>query len=350
MAPHRTELPLPPHSDPPPGDAAGRPADAGGLQRAAEDWARRHAIPPAREDRVRVRLLVVDAQWDFSHPEGALYVAGRSGTGGLDANRRLAAFVYRHLHRITEITCTLDTHHPFQVFFPCAHLDEQGRHPPPHTEISAEEYLHGRYRPDPAMAHQLGVEPGWLAKQFVHYCQQLERSGKHRLCLWPYHCLLGSPGHRLAGPLEEARLFHAFARGAANVPETKGDNPLSERYSVFQEEVATCWDGRPIPGVLRNHRLIRSLLEEDAVLVAGLASSHCVRESVADLLGAVRARDPALARRIYLLEDCTAPVVIPGGPDFTDEAERAFRAFEEAGMRRVRSTDPLEAWLEVPRL
>jgi hypothetical protein len=67
-----------------------------------------------------------------------------------------------------------------------------------------------------------------------------------------------------------------------------------------------------------------------------------------DLLGDIQARDPALAQKFYLLEDCTAPVVIPSGPDFTEEAARAFETFRDAGIHLVRSTDPLEAWLKVP--
>jgi len=200
------------------------------------------------------------------------------------------------------------------------------------------------------MARQIGTDTRWLQKQFVHYCEQLEASGKYRLYLWPYHCMLGSPGHRLAGLVEEVRLFHSFVRGASNLPEIKGDNPLSERYSIFKEEVTTCWDGRPIPGAQKNTDLIQSLLRADAVLVAGLASSHCVKESITDLLGEIQARDPALARKVYILEDCTAPVVIPSGADFTEEAERSFQAFRDEGIHLVRSTDPLEAWLQVPQV
>jgi len=323
-------------------------ADAGGLQRTAEAWRKQHDIPPASADSVRVHLLVVDAQADFSFPQGALFVAGRSGTGAMDAHRRLVEFIYAHLHRISEITCTLDTHQPYQIFFPSAHLDEGGNHPPAHTVVCAEELRAGRYRPNPAMAAQLGVDPAWLRKQFVHYCEQLEIEDKYRLYLWPYHCMLGSPGHTLAGVVEEARLFHSFARGAADVPAVKGDNPLSERYSVFREEVTTCWDGRPIPGAQKNTRLIQSLFRADAVLVAGLASSHCVKESLEDLREEIRARSPGLAQKVYILEDCTAPVVIPSGPDFTEEAERAFQTFADAGMHRVQSTEPLERWMELP--
>ena len=47
---------------------------------------------------------------------------------------------------------------------------------------------------------------------------------------------------------------------------------------------------------------------------------------------------------MYLLEDCTSPVVVPGVIDYTDEADAAFRRFAEAGFHVVRSTDPLSTW------
>jgi nicotinamidase-related amidase len=147
--------------------------------------------------------------------------------------------------------------------------------------------------------------------------------------------------------IEEAVLFHAFARGAADLPEIKGGNPLSERYSIFKEEVTTCFDGRPIAGAQKNSRLIKTLLEADVVILAGLASSHCVKESIADLLGDIKALDPSLARKVYILADCTAAVVIPGVADFTDDAEHALTEFAAAGMHVVKSTDPIGSWPEI---
>ena len=56
-----------------------------------------------------------------------------------------------------------------------------------------------------------------------------------------------------------------------------------------------------------------------------------------------RACDRAsLVRKVYLLEDCTSPVVVPGVVDYTEQADAAFRRFAEAGMHVVRSTDPIE--------
>jgi nicotinamidase-related amidase len=78
--------------------------------------------------------------------------------------------------------------------------------------------------------------------------------------------------------------------------------------------------------------------------VAGEAKSHCVAWTVANLLAELRARDPRLADRIYLLEDCSSPVVVPGVVDFTEEADAAYARFAEAGMHRVRSTEAWEGW------
>ncbi len=318
-------------------------AGAGALFTAANQWRAAHGLRLAAEDARRAHLLVIDMQADFCFPSGALYVAGRSGTGGTDALQRVVEFIYRRLGVISEITCTLDSHTPYQVFFSSAHLTVDGGWVAPHTTITAEDYRAGRYRPNPALAAQLGVSVEWLTRQLTDYCARLEAGGKRALHVWPYHCLIGTAGHRLAGALDDARLFHAFARGAANAPELKGDSPLTEHYSVFAPEVMTAWDGRPLPRAARNTALLERLLTADAVLVAGLASSHCVAASVADLLGFVRERNPYLAHRIILLRDAMAPVVAPGA-DFTEAAEAALAEFQAAGARVLTTTDPVESW------
>lgn len=339
-----SDAPLPPHYSPfQTLQAEYLGAGPGALFTAADRWREAHALPPASADARRAHLLVIDMQADFCFPSGALYVAGRSGTGGTDALRRVAEFIYRRLGAISEITCTLDSHTPYQVFFSGAHLTADGGWVAPHTTITAEDYRAGRYRPNPAAAAQLGVTVEWLTRQFTDYCERLEANGKYALHIWPYHCLTGTAGHRLAGALDDARLFHAFARGAANAPELKGDSPLTEHYSVFAPEVATCWDGTPMPRAARNTALLERLLTADVVLVAGLASSHCVAASVADLLAFVRERNPYLAHRIVLLRDAMAPVVAPGA-DFTDAAEAALAEFQAAGARVLTTADPVESW------
>jgi nicotinamidase-related amidase len=52
-----------------------------------------------------------------------------------------------------------------------------------------------------------------------------------------------------------------------------------------------------------------------------------------------------LAEKVYLLEDCTSPVVVPGVLDYTEQADAAFRQFAEAGMHVVRSTESIASWI-----
>ncbi len=87
--------------------------------------------------------------------------------------------------------------------------------------------------------------------------------------------------------------------------------------------------------------MIQQLLEFDAVIVAGQAKSHCVAWTVDDLLTEIGQVDPTLAKKIYLLEDCTSPVVVPGVVDYTEQAETAFERFAKAGMQIVKSTQLL---------
>ncbi|MGB3199366.1 MAG: hypothetical protein WBA99_00595, partial [Nodosilinea sp.] len=74
------------------------------------------------------------------------------------------------------------------------------------------------------------------------------------------------------------------------------------------------------------------------------AKSHCVAWTVADLLSDIQATDPSLAQKVYLLDDCASPVVVPGVVDFTDQAEEAYQRFAAAGMHRVQSTMAIADW------
>jgi nicotinamidase-related amidase len=153
--------------------------------------------------------------------------------------------------------------------------------------------------------------------------------------------MLGGIGHALASAVEEAIFFHAVARHSQPAFQIKGDNPLTEHYSMLGPEVVEGPDGERLGG--RNTELIAMLLEFDAVVVAGQAKSHCMAWTIEDLLGddAVRER---LAPRTYLLEDCTSAVVVPGAVDYTDEADAAFERYAAAGMHVIRSTDPIASW------
>ncbi len=340
-----TALPLPPHYDPArAADWAYSPNELE-LFEAANRWRREHDLRSAAAQRFDLHLLVVDAQKDFCLPQGALYVAGRSGTGAVDDSRRIAEFIYRNLGLIKNITVTMDSHLAFQVFFPSFWVDPDGQPARPYTAITADDVASGRFRPNPHIASWLsGGDYEWLSRQVLDYCRRLEETGKYTLYLWPPHCILGSEGHALVGLIQEARIFHAFARSAQSWTELKGSNPLTENYSILRPEVLSRHDGLPLAE--KNTGLIRTLLAADAVAIVGQASSHCVKETIEDLLSEIAAVDPALARKVYVLSDCMSPVVVPGA-DFTPQAEEALRGFADRGVHVVKSTDPVESWPEI---
>jgi nicotinamidase-related amidase len=86
----------------------------------------------------------------------------------------------------------------------------------------------------------------------------------------------------------------------------------------------------------------------DAVIITGQAKSHCVAWTVSDLLDAINRHDKTLTGKVYILEDCSSPVVIPGVIDYTEQAEGAFQRFAEAGMHLVQSTQPMGYWPGIP--
>jgi nicotinamidase-related amidase len=338
-------LPLPRHFDP---ESVGEIRRVPYEERAREAraWAAEHGLRPAHEDALRVCLLAVDVQNTFCVPGFELFVGGRSGTGAVDDNRRLCAWIYRHLDTVTEVIPSLDTHHAMQVFHAIWLVDERGEHPAPYTLVSAEDVAAGRWRADPAVAAGLGHDPGYAERHLLHYTRALAAGGKYDLTIWPYHAMLGSIGHALVPAVEEAIFFHGIARHSPPDFQVKGENRLTEHYSMLGPEVREGPDGEPLGA--RNAELVRQLLDYDVVVVAGQAKSHCVAWTIDDLLTheAVRER---LAPRTYLLEDCTSPVVVPGAIDYTDEADAAFARYEAAGMHVVRSTDPVEDWPGLPR-
>ena len=302
----------------------------------AASWQQEHQITSAKSDRSSVGLLLIDVQNTFCLPEFELFVGGKSGKGAIEDNIRLCQFIYRHLGSITEIIPTMDSHTAMQIFHPIFWVDEAQQHPAPATMISLEQVQQGKWRVNPNL-QSVGKDFSDLEQHALHYVQKLHDEGKYPLTIWPYHSMLGGIGHALVSAVEEAIFFHSIARQSPTRFELKGNNPLTENYSVLSPEVLDTTNGKAI--AQKNTDLIQKLLDFDTLVIAGQAKSHCVAWTVENLLTEIQQIDPNLARKIYLLEDCMSPVVIPGVVDFSEEADRTFEKFAEAGMNLVKSTE-----------
>ena len=305
--------------------------------KAAQNWANTHGLQPAATDSTKTWLMLIDVQNTFCLPDFELYVGGRSGRGAVEDNVRLCEFIYRHLGSITKITATMDTHKTMQVFHAIFFVDKDGNHPAPYTDIHAAELRDGKWTFNTALASQFGIAPEYGQQMVTDYAEKLEKSGKYALTIWPYHAMLGSVGHALVSSVAEALFFHSVARLAQTDIAIKGESPFTENYSVIGPEVLT----GPMDETLGTHdqRFVQQLQEVDRLIIAGQAKSHCVAWTVHDLLDDILLADPQLAKKVYLLEDCTSPVVVPGVVDHTDAADAAYDWFAKSGMHVLKSTD-----------
>ena len=278
-------------------------------------------LPPAAQDKQTIHLLIIDMQVDFCHEGGSLYVPGAAGD-----IRRLSEFIFTHAEQLTGITCTVDSHLPFQIFHPNWWADEAGNHPDPFTLIGQADLAEGRWRPL--------VMPEFSKA----YVAQLEQQAKKVLTIWPYHVLIGGVGNSLDGTIWSAVTWHGLARQSQPSYLQKGRVPQSEHYSAIQPEIEVPDhpQGQLHTGVLA------TLAEADYLLVAGEAASHCVLETLADL---VKQWDRAQLERVFVLRDCMSPVQHPA-VDFAALTEQAFAEFAAAGMQFVESTDALPFWAE----
>jgi len=275
-------------------------------------------LPPASEDTEDVHLVIIDMQIDFCHKQGSLNVPG-----ALDDIRRTIEFIYRNAERITHITCSLDSHLPSQIFSPSWWANKNGHHPAPFTIITAQEVQAGIWQPL--------VEP----EASLNYVQQLERGAKKQLCIWPYHTLTGELGHALDPELWSAVFWHSLARRSQPLWLTKGSVPVTEHYSIIQPEV-------PVPdqpGGGKNQAFLNILAQADHIFIAGEAESHCVLETVEDLVEDF-GDQPEMLAKVFFLRDCTSPVLHPE-IDFHALAQHRFADFERQGVNFIDSTDPL---------
>jgi nicotinamidase-related amidase len=103
--------------------------------------------------------------------------------------------------------------------------------------------------------------------------------------------------------------FHSVAKKAVVQRLVKGQDPLSEMYGVIKPEYDT-------KGYI-NLDFLNKLEQYDKIVIAGEAKSHCVLESIQQILEYYETR-PEITKKIYILEDCMSP--IPGFEDVTDKA------------------------------
>lgn len=249
----------------------------------------------------RIHLLVIDPQNDFCDlPPAYLPTDPLTGTrvvpalpvAGAHADlQRVAALVRSGGGGLTDITITLDSHQRVDVAHPTFWRTRDGAAVTPFTAITAAQVRAGQYLPRDA-----ATLPRTLA-----YLDALEASSRYTLMVWPVHCEIGSWGHNVHADLRAAYNGWEEQHLAVVAKFTKGENPWTEHYSAVQAEVPDAAD----PHTLPNAALLSRLDTAEVLLIAGEASSHCVKASTEHIVAQLPSGRP---ERVVLITDGMSPV------------------------------------------
>jgi nicotinamidase-related amidase len=262
-------------------------------------------------------LLIIDPQFDFCNPAGSLFVKG-----AVEDCNRTADFINRVSNKLADIHVTLDCHHLFDIAHPIYWKGTDGKHPNPFTMISVKDVQAGTWLPSVPS----------LFKRSMEYVKALEAGGRYPLLIWPPHCLIGTNGNTVDKTIQDALLAWESTPGNTVNYVTKGSNVFTEHYSVFRAEVADPQD----PSTSINRDLV-SILQNDCddLIVCGQALSHCVANSVRDLVKEFG--DDSIVKKIVLLTDCTSSV---GG--FETMGTDFIAELTAKGMRTALAADYLK--------
>lgn len=270
--------------------------------------ASQNKVAPSIEDDKKVLFMGIDFQNDFMEK-------GELGVPNAHKDvERVTGFLYKNLTKITTIALSLDTHELHQIFHPSWWVDTSGNHPVPFTVIAKEDVEKGKWT---AVKKQ---------KESLNYILHLDRIGKKQLVIWSYHCIEGTHGAALEGQFSNIVHFHSAVRQSKIQKIVKGQDPLSEMYGIIKPEYAEI-DGT-------NYVFLNSLRTYDKIVIAGEAKSHCVLESVRQIIEYYE-DNRELTAKIYVLDDCMSPI-----PGFEESTELAFKELQKNyGIHIVKSTE-----------
>ncbi len=250
--------------------------------------------------------LLINIDWQICFMEGG--VLGVPGSRG-DAERMLR-FIYPRMYTL-KILSSQDTHPINAIFHPSWWVDPAGNHPEPfETIITYNDVLNGRW----VAANSEDREKSLL------YLSKLEMSGtKKKLCIWPFHGITNTPGWKLESQYARMLAFHSIVTGIKDEIIIKGEDPFTEMYGILAPEVNETGE--------YNQKVIDAIIKHRNVYICGEAASHCVLESIIQIVEYFKYR-PDIIAKIVVLTDCMSPIV-----GYEEETVKAFYKLREMGVK-----------------
>jgi nicotinamidase-related amidase len=265
-------------------------------------------LQPFSKNSEQVLVIGIDVQKDFME-KGSLAVPNSHGDV-----ERFTRWIYNNLDNISKIAVSIDTHIPHQIFHPCWWIDKNGVNPPPFTPITLDDLDNGNW---------LAVIDPVKSRRYV---EGLKKAGNKDLFIWTYHCIQGTEGCALENQFANIVYFWEVAKKSVPLRLVKGQDPYSEMYGIIKPE----FDEK---GYI-NTGFLNAIEKYDKVVIGGEASSHCVMESIRQILDYYNNRIDVTSK-IYILEDCMS--VIPGFEKITSDTFEQFKKKNKINI--VKSTD-----------
>lgn len=272
------------------------------------------------------QLLLIDPQNDFcdlppswcpNTADGQQQRPSLPVPGAHADMQRAALWIRANGDKLDHLTITLDSHQRWDIAHPDFWQKADGQAVAPFTLLTAAQVRAKQVVPR---------EPSHLPRALA-YLNALEAGGRYTLMVWPVHCEIGSWGHGLHPDIHAACGDWQRQRQRAVSTIIKGLNPWTEHYNALQAEVPDPHDS----STQLNHSLLSTLLQAKQLVVAGEASSHCVRATMEHL---VELAPPGFAQRIVLLTDCMSPV-----KDFESAHAAMLDSLQKAGARLSTSAE-----------
>jgi nicotinamidase-related amidase len=209
---------------------------------------------------------------------------------------RLASFIKNDEKKFRNVVLSQDTHQVIDISHPAFWINKDGENPAPFTHISVKDV-------------ENDVWTSIFGKdEILTYLQKLEKQGEFPHVIWPEHCIEGSKGAAIVDVVMEALKDRERAHNRHYQIIQKGKNPFTEHFGIMQANVELEYQ----PDTQLNIPLLDSFTDYDTIYLAGEAQSHCVANTVKQLL-----RFPGIADKLIILKNCMSPV--PGFEHLADE-------------------------------
>lgn len=204
-------------------------------------------------------LIIVDPQNDFCDPEGSLYVP--------DAEKdcdRIAKIIQDF--DFGNIFVTMDMHHEYSMY----HNIFWNEYNEQYITVNKDNYL-TKYTP--RNIHDIDR----IKNMFI--CQR-----NKQIDVWPVHCVIGEWGSSIHPVIANALSDYTVKNTNRIRYVFKGLDPYEEEYSAFS--IPSKSDGKEI-----FFRWMDSYLHHSEIYICGEAASHCVKQTLLDIMHFVGRRD-----------------------------------------------------------